>query len=259
MTLESKRDSLNYSDNAGFTLIELLVVIAVIAMLLAILLPALNKARQVSKRLACQSNLRQITLAWHMYLDDHDGAFFQGMNAQFVYGGWEGIFFMDQPRPLNKYLSLPPTPKSQDQAKVFRCPADKGDRGLPYYLSDGTSYVTNILLIGQNRIGWLPSMDLRDAINSRLENLNRENVDNPDRLLLIGDYEWSFQWSPSPDSQGVSWHGRKCHYNLAFLDGHVEYLHIRKGLYITDKYTILPFERLYGLAQEVQVEEPCEN
>jgi prepilin-type processing-associated H-X9-DG protein len=239
-------------------LIELLVVIAVIAMLLAILLPALNKARQVAKRLACQSNLRQITLAWHMYLDDYDGAFFQGINAQFIYGGWEGILFLNQPRPLNKYLSLPPIPQSENEAKLFRCPADKGDTGLPCYITDGTSYVTNILLIGQDQIGWLPSTELKDAINARLKNLNHSVVDNPDRLLLIGDYGWGFQWLPSPYPQGVSWHGRKCHHNVAFLDGHVDFLHIRKGLYITNEYTVLPFKELYGLAHEVQVEEPCE-
>lgn len=258
MVLESKRDSLNGSGNAGFTLIELLVVIAVIAMLLAILLPALNKARQVAKRSACQSNLKQIALAWHMYLDNYDGAFFQGINAQFIYGGWEGTFFMDQPRPLNEYLSLPPTPQSESQAKIFKCPADKGDTGLPCYFTDGTSYVTNILLIGQNQIGWLPSNELKDAINAKLKNLNYRSVDNPARLLLIGDYGWGFQWLPSPYSQGVSWHGRRCHHNVAFLDGHVQFLHIRKGLYITDEYTVLPFKELYGLAREVQEEEPCE-
>ncbi|GAJ23796.1 unnamed protein product, partial [marine sediment metagenome] len=51
----------------GFTLVELLVVIAIIALLMAILMPALNRAKEQGKRAVCLSNLRQLTLAWIMY------------------------------------------------------------------------------------------------------------------------------------------------------------------------------------------------
>jgi len=60
----------------GFTLIELLVVIAVIALLMAILLPALQRARKQAKTVACQSNLRQWSLVFSMYANEHDGRFF---------------------------------------------------------------------------------------------------------------------------------------------------------------------------------------
>ncbi|MHC4707329.1 MAG: type II secretion system protein, partial [Planctomycetota bacterium] len=62
----------------GFTLIELLVVIAIIAILLAILMPALNRVREQGKRAACLSNVKQLTLAWILYADDNDGKMASG-------------------------------------------------------------------------------------------------------------------------------------------------------------------------------------
>jgi prepilin-type N-terminal cleavage/methylation domain-containing protein len=60
---------------AGFTLIELLVVVSIIALLIAILLPALGKAREAAKNSQCQSNLRQLGIAQFAYVTDHAGAF----------------------------------------------------------------------------------------------------------------------------------------------------------------------------------------
>ena len=56
---------------SAFTLIELLVVIAVIAVLVGILLPALGRARDSGRATACMSNMRQVSLGWHMYADAH--------------------------------------------------------------------------------------------------------------------------------------------------------------------------------------------
>lgn len=60
---------------AGFTLVELLVVIGIIATLIAILLPALGKARQAAKKAACMSNQRQLMMAAQAYMVNNKGAF----------------------------------------------------------------------------------------------------------------------------------------------------------------------------------------
>jgi prepilin-type N-terminal cleavage/methylation domain-containing protein/prepilin-type processing-associated H-X9-DG protein len=57
----------------GFTLIELLVVIAIIAVLMAILFPALRAAKEQGNRAVCLSNLKQLSLGWMLYADDYDG------------------------------------------------------------------------------------------------------------------------------------------------------------------------------------------
>jgi prepilin-type N-terminal cleavage/methylation domain-containing protein/prepilin-type processing-associated H-X9-DG protein len=66
----------------GFTLIELLVVIAVIAILMAILMPALHRAREQGQRAACLSNLKQLTTAWILYADENDDKIVAGCTGK---------------------------------------------------------------------------------------------------------------------------------------------------------------------------------
>ena len=69
------------SRHSGFTLIELLVVIAIIAILAALLLPALSRAKERSKRSVCKSNQRQITLTVLMYAGENEGKFPTGLRT----------------------------------------------------------------------------------------------------------------------------------------------------------------------------------
>ncbi|MHC4207597.1 MAG: type II secretion system protein, partial [Planctomycetota bacterium] len=63
------------SNRRGFTLIELLVVIAIIALLMAILMPALNRVKNQAQKVSCQARLKQWGLIFKLYTDDNEGYF----------------------------------------------------------------------------------------------------------------------------------------------------------------------------------------
>ena len=69
----------------GFTLIELLVVISIIAMLLAILMPALSKVKEKAREVICKTNLRSVGLGVLMYLEDNDGKTFDARSNRFFW------------------------------------------------------------------------------------------------------------------------------------------------------------------------------
>ena len=78
------------SKRRGFTLIELLVVIAIIALLMAILMPALQRVKSQAQSVTCQARLRQWGLLFKMYTDDYDGYFNEGWGYEHHHPGQSG-------------------------------------------------------------------------------------------------------------------------------------------------------------------------
>jgi len=115
----------------GFTLIELLVVIAIIAILAALLLPALSRAKEKGRQAVCSSNLKQLSLAWIMYPDDNNGRLVPNHDGPTTdptvnwIAGWLSFVPNNADNTNQLYLQNGLlAPYCSKQISIYRCPSD---------------------------------------------------------------------------------------------------------------------------------------
>ncbi len=236
-----------FRSSHGFTLIELLVVISIVSVLVAILLPALNKARDTSKLITCLANLRSIGVASSLYLSDNTDHFFDyiesgiyGTFREYAQGGKpvatsSSAYHPDveryDPRPLNTYVG--------NNYEVFRCPADKGRLGYGDSIYDeyvngraGNSYRFNAYGIPGK--WYVPDDNPNKNINS-----NANRILTPTKFMImadftVGDVSWSalptgvvlgMYW-PTGLQAGANFHepfGASPSASMVLADGHAEH------------------------------------
>ena len=134
----------HHNARPGFTLIELLVVISIIALLMMILMPALQRVKEQSKTLACQANLRQWALYFSMYTDDNNGRFHRGWNiGSEPQTSWMVVlrpYYVQQTDLLFCLTATKPDPRGGRFAYVAWGPnpqyQEYGSYGINLYVSD---------------------------------------------------------------------------------------------------------------------------
>ena len=151
----------------AFTLIELLVVIAIIGILAAMLLPALNQAREKGRSAVCVSNLKQIGIAIAMYADDHDDYYPFGYTASI--GDWPLTIASYMAKSRTSYAGTGPI----DSSKAFLCPSG---------VQPGSYKNLPVRLMYSAHPTLMPSS------NSTGSNLyRRSRVSRPSEIILVGD------------------------------------------------------------------------
>jgi prepilin-type N-terminal cleavage/methylation domain-containing protein/prepilin-type processing-associated H-X9-DG protein len=209
---------------SAFTLVELLVVMAIISMLMSILLPSLNKAREAGQRVCCLSNLRQLTLSWVMYTSDNEDRLCSP-NTGWQYSGscnWvaDGPDFRDGDPQFSNAMDNPEggTPKALEKGvlwpyvnsvPVYKCKSDRVKHLRSYAMSRTTgTYLRNMTDLSQ------PSEKM---VFGELNTI-------PSFHWIVVDYWPIFRgaWQGDWRHPLAIWHGNGA--NFSFVDTHCEYL-----------------------------------